>query len=256
MLFADHGQRIESPRISGNPEKTGRTRSGFYAVHFTLDGIVIAYHFLPAHHAVDNMHRRRLKLALLHELNDPFDLLAADLPKKRHRQVFTHWRDAMAKSYGLLCFSRTWHNPLLWSHYGDRHRGICLGFQVLAPRTAMAVSYTGRRLPGIVERLIDTNKFDEAAMRRVLKTKFEDWKYEREIRLFGRLEDREGDLYFSDFEPTLSLREVILGARFAGSIQELLEALRAYTPRVSVIQGRLAFRSFRVVKNKAIHIAV
>lgn len=217
---------------------------------------MLAYHFLPAHHAVDNVQKRRLKLALLHELNDPFDLLAADLRKKKHREVFTHWRDTMAKSYGLLCFSRTWHNPLLWSHYGDKHRGICLGFQVSALSTAIAVSYSGRRLPGVVERLIDTNRFDEAAMRRVLKTKFEDWKYEREIRIFGRLKDREGDLYFSDFEPTLSLREVILGARHAGFTQELLEALRAYTPRVSVTQGRLAFRSFRVVKNRAARITV
>ena len=36
MLIADHGQRIESPGILGNPEKTGGTRSGFYAVYFTL----------------------------------------------------------------------------------------------------------------------------------------------------------------------------------------------------------------------------
>jgi hypothetical protein len=120
----------------------------------------------------------------------------------------------------------------------------------------MAVSYTGRRLPGIVERLIDTNKFDEAAMRRVLKTKYEDWKYEEEVRIFASLEDREGDLYFSDFEPTLSLREIILGVRFTGSTQEVLEAAREYTPRVSVVHGRLAFRSFRIVKKKAARIAV
>jgi hypothetical protein len=30
----------------------------------------------------------------------------------------------------MLCFSRDWHNPVQWSHYADKHRGICLGFDV------------------------------------------------------------------------------------------------------------------------------
>ena len=32
----------------------------------------------------------------------------------------------------ILCFSRNWDNLLLWSHYGDRHMGVCLGFDIPA----------------------------------------------------------------------------------------------------------------------------
>src|SRR4051812_20082149 len=31
---------------------------------------------------------------------------------------------------GLVCFSRNWIDPVLWSHYAQRHRGLCLGFDV------------------------------------------------------------------------------------------------------------------------------
>lgn len=36
----------------------------------------------------------------------------------------------MSEKYGLLCFCETWQSPLLWNHYADRHKGICLGFDV------------------------------------------------------------------------------------------------------------------------------
>src|SRR5207253_3097370 len=29
---------------------------------------------------------------------------------------------------GICCFSEEYNNPLLWSHYGDQHRGICIGY--------------------------------------------------------------------------------------------------------------------------------
>lgn len=29
---------------------------------------------------------------------------------------------------GVCCFSTTYGNPLLWSHYGDQHRGLCIGY--------------------------------------------------------------------------------------------------------------------------------
>ena len=78
-----------------------------------------AYHFGSAQHALDDLRRRHLKIAQLDELNAPFELWAIAQPDRRLRQAF-----------GLLCFSLDWHNPLLWGHYADRHRGLPLGFDV------------------------------------------------------------------------------------------------------------------------------
>lgn len=69
----------------------------------------------------------RIKISRFDDLNDPFELLAAQLRSKDVRKAFGALRDHMCANRGVLCFSRGWHNPLLWSHYGDKHRGICLG---------------------------------------------------------------------------------------------------------------------------------
>jgi hypothetical protein len=31
---------------------------------------------------------------------------------------------------GVCCFSTSFKNPLLWSHYGDKHNGICIGYNL------------------------------------------------------------------------------------------------------------------------------
>jgi len=38
------------------------------------------YHFLSAHWALDDVHRKRVKISQFDELNDPFELFGARLP--------------------------------------------------------------------------------------------------------------------------------------------------------------------------------
>ena len=96
----------------------------------TISGVMRVYHFTKADYAQKNLRNRRLKIAEFHDLNDPFELLGAELTKSTHRQIFSGWKETIEKKWGVLCFSRSWHNPVLWSHYSDKHRGICLGFDV------------------------------------------------------------------------------------------------------------------------------
>jgi len=91
---------------------------------------VRVYHFLSATYALADIERRRIKVSQLSALNDPFELLASQLLTRRERQRFNSFRRKIERQYGVLCFSRSWSNPLLWSHYGDKHRGMCLGFEV------------------------------------------------------------------------------------------------------------------------------
>ena len=39
-------------------------------------------------------------------------------------------KDKLDSENGILCFSEDWTDPVLWTHYGAKHRGICLGFDV------------------------------------------------------------------------------------------------------------------------------
>lgn len=89
-----------------------------------------AFHLLSKQHALQALQNQRLKVAIFDDLNDPFELLAADLSDRRVRRRFVKWKTRTSKKIGLLCFSMTWRNPLLWSHYADRHRGVALEFEI------------------------------------------------------------------------------------------------------------------------------
>ena len=208
------------------------------------------YHFLAAHWAEDDLARCRLKISRFDDLNDPFELLAAELGDRTVRKAFQTLRDDMCARRGVLCFSRTWHNPLLWSHYADKHRGICLGFEV--PHV-VRVRYDVKRLVNVVPRILAGGPASEALMTRLLATKFRDWKYEDEVRVYTDLKDADTATghYLKDFGPDLVLKEVILGPRYAGSPAKIAELARACVGGVSLIRARLAFKRFRVVPDES-----
>ena len=70
------------------------------------------------------LRNRRLKLSLFEDMNDPFELFPVSFKKEEDRQMFTQLREVINTDVGVLCFSRTWSNPVLWSHYDERHKGI------------------------------------------------------------------------------------------------------------------------------------
>src|SRR5687768_16056458 len=92
----------------------------------TQEVSVRVYHFVNQLYGLDDLSRRRLKVAQIDDLNDPFDLRVFASGDPRMRQALERHRANLALSHGMLCFSRSWKNPVQWSHYADRHRGVCL----------------------------------------------------------------------------------------------------------------------------------
>jgi len=86
----------------------------------------------------------------------------------------------------------------------------------------------------------------------LLRTKFADWKYEDELRIFVKLdhETKESGLYFYEFSKDFQLREIILGPKCELPIASIRTIVAGFTPTVTVIKSRIAFTSFKVVENK------
>ena len=212
---------------------------------------MIVYHLTEAKWALDNLRRGRLKVSRVNELNDPFELSGPHLRTKQQRNEFRNWRRTMAKSYGLLCFSRDWSNPVLWSHYAKKHTGIALGFEIPSGML-MDVIYTATRPPPeSILRAYQTQAEGEAYMRELLLTKFNDWAYEDEVRVFTDLKapDQDTGMHFVDFGENLKLREVIAGPLCKTKVS-LIRSAASKHDHVNVVKARLAFGSFRVVKNE------
>jgi hypothetical protein len=202
-----------------------------------------AYHFLPSHHALDDLRRRRLKIARIDDLNDPFDLWAVAQPNHKLRSAIRKTKDQLAQKFGMVCFSLSWQNPLLWSHYAERHQGVALGFDINKGKIKK-VSYVKKR-PTLQTANLQV-------VHHLLYTKYVDWQYEQEVRVFTSLEDKDSEsgLYFADFGDDCVLREVIVGPLGHITENDLLDALREDMGQVACTKARLAFNSFKVVKNK------
>lgn len=210
------------------------------------------YYLTTAKNALDNLIKKRIKISLLNDLNDPFELLAVDLPEREHRYAFKKLINQLSSKHGVICLSRRWENPVLWSHYAEKHRGICLGFDVPDKRL-VEINYTGTRLVVDIEKLLDENALNERTMLKVLSTKFEDWRYEDEVRVFVNLNEKDNvtGFFFKDFGEDMLLREIIIGPRCKTEKAKIKPYIAGYKPKVEIIKARLAFRSFRVVQNLA-----
>lgn len=197
------------------------------------------YHFLPAKWAVEDLEQKRIKLSEVENLNDPFELWCMKHEDAKVRKELRRWKTEAAKKYALLCFSKNWSNSLLWSHYGDKHKGVCLGLDVRSD-SVKKVRYTRERV-----RLSST--FDERTTNTLLFTKSTGWSYEEEWRMWARLEERDPKTNFCyyEFDENISLREVIAGPLCETSKKDFVQAI-GDTTGVKLIKSRLALKSFKV----------
>jgi hypothetical protein len=210
------------------------------------------YHYLEAKWALDDIRRRRLKISEIADLNDPYEVKSVHSHDPASQLALENTRRQTCERYGVLCYSRNWNNILMWSHYGDKHKGICLGFDVLDELTRpveyveevesagnLTVEETSDGWPEEGERLVD----------RLMGAKYKGWSYEQEIRVHVRqIEiDEETGKYFVDFTERLILREVIAGARFPMSKRPIEDALKGYLEDVQIARATCSTERFEVI---------
>lgn len=206
-----------------------------------------AYYLTSKDWALEALKNRRLKIALFNDMNDPFELLGAELKTRKEKEELKQLKEETNATIGALCFSRSSDNPVLWSHYADKHRGICLGFDIPDER-AHEIKYQGERLRGIEKEFLEGES--EILGRKLLTTKFEHWSYENEVRMILKLEDavQEGEFYFYPFCGELRLREVIAGVRCDMTLDKLERKLSEKDKKVAISKAQLAPDEYKIVK--------
>jgi hypothetical protein len=95
-----------------------------------------------------------------------------------------------SRAFGVACFAQDWSIPLMWSHYGASHAGMCVEYAVNPMKFALApenlvfsqhyVQYT-TQLPTIA--LTELLFSPHQVLPRMVATKHADWAYEKEWRL-------------------------------------------------------------------------
>ena len=213
------------------------------------------YNFMSCDYAIQDITFRRVKISRISELNDPYELLGIAFANADQLAALDRTKAQLDKDRGVLCFSRDWANPVIWSHYADRHRGICLGFERHGEDPA-PVTYSAELLPEDwfwdLIRLPDGPE-KQARVLKWLTYKFKAWEYEHESRVFITLNEpdpEDPDLYFADIGPeTISLREVILGVRCKTTVEDIVTLLTVHGySGVKVIKAALSPTSYEIVE--------
>lgn len=128
--------------------------------------------------------------------------------------IWAGWNEKM----GIACFSESPDIIQMWAHYTENHRGIVIGIEesefVKDKEALVTVCYRDNMvlfpITGIPERLDqNTIKF----IPEVVGRKESNWSYEKEIRIYIRLDEKDADGNYYFKIPASSIKEIYLGLR-------------------------------------------
>jgi len=196
---------------------------------------------------LNSINEQQLRFVSAYDFNDPFDSQINHQTKwtkesikeyvERKSQIYNEdarknalemplelfgdfFEKALAKAIskiGVSCFSSTSNNLLLWSHYANAHKGICLKFDITKDSNFFAWTlpmHYSETYP-ICDYVVNSKQL---VTKRII-TKSIHWKYESELRT---LQKTAGNYKFNH----LCLKEIIFGCKISeGEIAKVKSTL-------------------------------
>ena len=263
------------------------------------DKIQRLYKYRPDNeHTLDILRNNELYYSFVEEINDPFDCkINIALPtnkeqlethaKKHHieetlarvtikaLEVINFDTEKIMQEYGksnfrtitMCCLSEIRDNILMWSHYANSHRGICLGFETIIDQDSLCIRTDDETLNNhanpIYHRTLPADKVkyqskcpepynflfsDHNHFSEFLKTKSIDWQYEQERRITMPYRDIKKRLIRYDKS---ALKEVILGCKASAEFkQQVIKLIKdEYTSKdfnVDILQCSVDRNEYRL----------
>jgi len=161
------------------------------------------------------------------------------------REIFS----ASKKKLWISCFSEVYNEILMWSHYGDQHKGICIGFNYFG------LLETFDFIPSNVKYVTDFKKIDYCsepvkALEYLINVKSERWKYEKEIRLRTNKKKAPSlneNGIISIHPPAIS--KIIIGCNNSTSIESIEHKLNKLNyDNVEIIKLKKSMSSFELIE--------
>ena len=211
------------------------------------------YYMTRANWAEVILRERRLKLSRFYEANDPFELNVIDSRDRKIRTIVQLIERHHNKNTGMICCSLDWKSPMMWAHYGDKHRGVCVGLEV-EDSLVSTVDYTDKKINVVLGAHLPKHGLSVELLQRVLLTKATCWSYENERRLLAALKtpDPHSGLYYTEFGPQVQLREVVIGHRCPWKTTKVIELLGDVVAPVRICKARPAFGRFEIIEQSLV----
>ena len=161
----------------------------------------------------------KLKFPLLSETNDLFEAH----PSFESSEIEYIWNNDIRRNYGLLSFSTNFLSPIMVSHY-SKNDGFVAEFE---PDCEIPVDGTNIKLSKclepanyVVDRPVlgykDVYEYNEEKIFNIFQTKWLEWSYEMEIRMFVRVDNNlpKSERQYIKFERK-SIKSIYLTGEFA-----------------------------------------
>lgn len=220
------------------------------------DGILL-YRYMDAHAGLKSIEACRLRVGRLKEFNDPFEWrigIIGIIPQGEivARACVDSLIDHLNSRFGIICFCDTFAEPVLWSHYADRHRGVA--FEVSYTKdsdTLHKVQYSDRRPVVDANRLHDRERLQHYLLpliNRMISQKASGWSYEREYRVHIDLADCEiQNGHFFKPIPDHFLTRVLLGFRCPLEEAYIRKALdRNGLKETEIVRAKMDEETYRI----------
>lgn len=154
--------------------------------------------------------------------NDPFDPFF---------KKFSTLLDEEHHKIKITCFSQEYDNLLLWAHYGNNHKGVCLGYEldlddkniyfdkIIYQEIETEIVGTKKPSLDIIDRQVQlAEKYLD--LKELYLRKHKDWSYEKEYRML-HLDINSKENYYKN----IKLKEVIFGIDTPKSDIELIKTI-------------------------------
>ncbi len=217
---------------------------------------MLLYHFISERFGLDAIRDRRLKIAVVNHLNDPFEFQSLQNENETVQEKLKGVKNIYSYDHGFISLSTDWQHPLMWSHYAEKHKGICLGFDVRESEELVKVDYKNKR-PKLMDLKEENDSTSNADLdikdcMKLLSLKFDGWAYESERRLFSPLAigDPTKELYFREFTDEFKLCEVILGIKSDIPNLKLERILGDKVVEIKCFRGDLHKNEFKVSREQ------
>jgi hypothetical protein len=135
------------------------------------------------------------------------------------------------QNLGIICMSEAMDVIQMWAHYADKHKGIVVGIEenefVNDRNFLITVCYRDKMvlfpLPDTEQEL---DQYGEKYLPEVLARKETNWFYEKEIRIFGKLEEVDKDGHYYLNVPTSAIKEIYLGLKSDDTLKMIALCLK------------------------------
>lgn len=178
---------------------------------------------------------KRLYLATIPEFNDPNEGIGEILIENELKGWGNQLEERNRKKTRIFSISADYKNTLMWSHYSNNQKGICIKFNF------QNFIDNKNKILAKVEYLKEPKSFPHNSMNNYFdffKYKQIDWKYEKEWRIIANFETKFIDLTIENIEA------IYLGPRFSDENLEWVKFwARNFNPNFEIPLIRMTYSS-------------